>query len=333
MVSGTPANPNAMPCCVHGCTRFGTRLVGSLRSNWELKPDHSGRVCEGHYRKSLRMYKKIQSLGHPRSSSDRSVAISGGGNSATVATTPITRSRKGSRTSEKQSILAQAKNSIKYLAAEKEAEKERYEVDMIDAQPSESVEEPALPHEEPFRAPISHSWPGHGQNKPVKFQIPLPIANQTSQGMSQSPPRHMLPPYAPTSLPAYYQPAYNPHMYPMRDPSSFYPILQQQHQQQQPSRSSYPLQFEHPLPPYQPQQQQQQQQFHQVSSRPAPLREKKRRPELTIPLHLHGIYPAVHNVANTGATAGHALTPQTPEPMKKQFRHFCDIVLSSENVM
>lgn len=46
------------PCCIEGCDRYGTRLLSSLRDNYQLKDDHSGRVCEGHYRRDLRSFKR-----------------------------------------------------------------------------------------------------------------------------------------------------------------------------------------------------------------------------------------------------------------------------------
>ncbi|KAL0479842.1 hypothetical protein AKO1_007414 [Acrasis kona] len=49
------------PCCIQGCDRYGTRLLSSLRDKYSLKQGHSGRVCEGHYRRDLRAYKRSQS--------------------------------------------------------------------------------------------------------------------------------------------------------------------------------------------------------------------------------------------------------------------------------
>lgn len=46
------------PCCIYACERYGTRLLTSLRATYQLKEDHSGRVCEGHYRRDLRRFKK-----------------------------------------------------------------------------------------------------------------------------------------------------------------------------------------------------------------------------------------------------------------------------------
>jgi hypothetical protein len=46
------------PCCIEGCDRYGTRLLSSLRDNYQLKESHSGRVCEGHYRRDLRSFKR-----------------------------------------------------------------------------------------------------------------------------------------------------------------------------------------------------------------------------------------------------------------------------------
>lgn len=57
---GSTATSNVkLQCCIKACIRKGTRLVSSLRECYELKDgDHSGRVCEGHYRKDLRYFKK-----------------------------------------------------------------------------------------------------------------------------------------------------------------------------------------------------------------------------------------------------------------------------------
>ncbi|KAL0477475.1 hypothetical protein AKO1_008194 [Acrasis kona] len=49
------------PCCIEHCDRYGTRLLSSLRDEYNLKPEHSGRVCEGHYRRDLRSYKRKHS--------------------------------------------------------------------------------------------------------------------------------------------------------------------------------------------------------------------------------------------------------------------------------
>jgi len=45
-------------CALDNCKRKGTRLVTSLRYEYRLKPHGSNRVCEGHYRKDLRRFKK-----------------------------------------------------------------------------------------------------------------------------------------------------------------------------------------------------------------------------------------------------------------------------------
>lgn len=47
------------PCCIYGCERYGTRLLTSLRATYQLKEEHSGRVCEGHYRRDLRRFKSM----------------------------------------------------------------------------------------------------------------------------------------------------------------------------------------------------------------------------------------------------------------------------------
>jgi len=46
------------PCCIEGCDRSGSRLLSSLRESYHLKQTHSGRVCEGHYRRDLRAFKR-----------------------------------------------------------------------------------------------------------------------------------------------------------------------------------------------------------------------------------------------------------------------------------
>jgi hypothetical protein len=46
-------------CCIRGCNRKAKRKLSSIRGEPELKEQHSGRVCEAHYRSSLREYKKL----------------------------------------------------------------------------------------------------------------------------------------------------------------------------------------------------------------------------------------------------------------------------------
>lgn len=48
-------------CSVEGCNHYGKRLLRSMKCSYKLKADYSGKVCETCYRKSLRIYHKINS--------------------------------------------------------------------------------------------------------------------------------------------------------------------------------------------------------------------------------------------------------------------------------
>lgn len=46
-------------CSIEDCSKFGNRLVKSLKSNHKIKSDNTGRICELHYRRDLRGYKRV----------------------------------------------------------------------------------------------------------------------------------------------------------------------------------------------------------------------------------------------------------------------------------
>jgi len=56
--SSSRSDRTPLPCAILGCLRKGTRLFTSLRGDYETKPRHSNRCCEGCYRRDLRRYKK-----------------------------------------------------------------------------------------------------------------------------------------------------------------------------------------------------------------------------------------------------------------------------------
>lgn len=43
-------------CCILNCNNTGIRLVNSLKFMYVLKTENNGKICEGHYRKDLRLW-------------------------------------------------------------------------------------------------------------------------------------------------------------------------------------------------------------------------------------------------------------------------------------
>jgi hypothetical protein len=85
--SGGTGNSDKQACCIKDCPRKGSRLLTSLRDEYEVKPNHSGRVCEGHYRQDLRRYKRLHEEGTVNESSSAS-------SSSSVSASSLPSSRK-----------------------------------------------------------------------------------------------------------------------------------------------------------------------------------------------------------------------------------------------
>lgn len=49
----------ALPCSINRCENKGTRLFSSLKMNYNVKKNSSGKICEGHYRKDLRKFREL----------------------------------------------------------------------------------------------------------------------------------------------------------------------------------------------------------------------------------------------------------------------------------